>query len=100
DKLIEELLDLTVERGFLTMSDLRDAISRNNLKLPNLWRIQDVLVGDRLLRTNRRLAVVLDGVYRRGEVYLRLLQRVSSLSFGTRLGRILTRYFALPYGVA
>ena len=35
-KLIEELLDQMGERGFLTMGDLRDAISRNNLKLPDL----------------------------------------------------------------
>ena len=35
-KLVEELLDQIGERGFLTMGDLRDAISRNNLKLPDL----------------------------------------------------------------
>ena len=35
-KLIEELLDQVCQRGFLTMGDLRDAISRNNLKLPDL----------------------------------------------------------------
>src|SRR5205807_836257 len=41
-----------------------------------------------------------DGVYRRGEVYLRGLQRLSSLAFGTRPGRFLTRYVALPLGGA
>jgi hypothetical protein len=100
DKLIEELLDLTVERGFLTMGDLRDAVSRNNLKLPDLNGLPDFLAGDRLLRTNRRFATALDGVYRRGEIYLRLLQRLSSISFGTRLGRVVTRYVVLPYGVS
>ena len=36
DKLIEELLDRVVERGFLLIGDLRDAIARNRLKLPDL----------------------------------------------------------------
>src|SRR5262249_47485036 len=40
------------------------------------------------------------GVYRRGEVYLRLLQRASSVAFGTRLGRWLTLFLALPFGAA
>jgi hypothetical protein len=100
DKLIEELLDLTVERGFLSMSDLRDAVSRNNLKLADLVSPREFLLGDQLLRANRRLAKSLDGVYRRGEIYLRWLQRLSSLSFGTRVGRFVTRYLVLPYGVA
>src|SRR5262249_5710297 len=36
----------------------------------------------------------------RGEIYLRWLQRLSSLAFGTRPGRFLMRYLVLPYGVA
>jgi hypothetical protein len=36
-------------------------------------------------------------VYRRGEAYLRLLQRGCSLFFGTRAGRALTRFVALPF---
>jgi hypothetical protein len=99
-KLIEELLDLVVERGFLTLSDLRDAVSRNNLKLPDLAGPGEFLAGDALLRTDHRLAVDLDGVYRRGEVYLRGLQRLSSLAFGTWLGRCLMRYLVLPFGGA
>ncbi len=80
-KLVEELLDQIAERGFLSMGDLRDAISRNNLKLPDLagWpRLSD---GDQLLRADRKLALALDGVYRRGEFYLRWMQRLSSLGF-------------------
>jgi hypothetical protein len=100
DKLVEELLDLVVERGYLTMGDLRDAVSRNNLKLPDLSGPDEFFLGDRLIRTNRRLAVALDGVYRRGEIYLRWLQRLSSVVFGTRVGRFLTRYLILPFGVA
>jgi hypothetical protein len=35
-------------------------------------------------------------VYRRGEIYLRLLQKISSILFGTPLGRVLTLYLILP----
>ena len=38
----------------------------------------------------------LDGVYRRGEAYMRWLQRISSVLFGTTVGRFLTRYALLP----
>lgn len=99
-KVIEELLDQVVERNFLTMSDLRDAISRNNLKLPDLQGVGQFFSGDQLLEADRKLAESLDGVYHRGEVYLRLPQRLSSLAFGTPLGRVLVRYLAIPYGGA
>ncbi|HEU5433639.1 MAG TPA: hypothetical protein VFU81_18370, partial [Thermomicrobiales bacterium] len=99
-KLVEELLDRVVADGFLTMSDLRDAISRNQLKLPDLSRGEDFRSGDELLRADRQLAGSLEGVYHRGEVYLRLPQRLSSLAFGTHPGRLLVRFVALPYGGA
>ncbi|HWB11337.1 MAG TPA: hypothetical protein VG826_19060 [Pirellulales bacterium] len=99
-KLIEELLDRVVKRDFLTMSDLRDAISRNNLKLPDLESARQVVSGDQVLEADRALAASLDGVYHRGEVYLRLPQRLSSMAFGTALGRVLVRYLAIPYGGA
>ncbi|MBU4271305.1 MAG: hypothetical protein KKA28_05525 [Planctomycetes bacterium] len=99
-KLVEELLDHISERGFLTMGDLRDAISRNNLKLPDLAEPLDFLRGDQLLRADRRLALALDGVYRHGEFYMRWMQRLSSLAFGTAAGRFLTRYAAVPFGGA
>ena len=60
----------------------------------------DFLRGDALLRADRRLAVALDGVYHRGEFYLRWMQRFSLLAFGTRTGRFLTRYLAMPFGGA
>ncbi|MBM4070081.1 MAG: hypothetical protein FJ271_14180 [Planctomycetes bacterium] len=100
DKLIEELLDRVTERGFVNISDLRDALSRNQLKLPDLAGPGEFLLGDKLIRLNRRLAVLLDGVYRRGEIYRRWLQRFSSLAFGTRVGRFLTQFAALPFGGA
>jgi hypothetical protein len=97
-KLIEELLDRITERGFLNIGDLRDAISRNNLKLPDLAGPGEFFRGDPLLRINREFGVVLDGVNQRGEIYMRWLQRLSSLAFGTKIGRFLTRYLALPFG--
>src|SRR5207237_7740160 len=100
NKPVDALLDLVVERGYVTMGDLRDAISRNHVKLPDLANADEFFLGDRLIRTNRRLAVAWDGVYRRGEIYLRWLQRFSSLAFGTRPGRFLIRYLVLPFGGA
>lgn len=99
-KLVEELLDQIGHRGFLTMGDLRDAISRNKLKLPDLSEPLDLLRGDQLLRADRRLAMALDGVYRRGEFYLRWMQRISSVGFGTSFGRVLTRFAVVPFGGA
>jgi hypothetical protein len=99
-KLIEELLDRIVHRGFLSLGDLRDACSRSNLKLPDLSGPAEFFRGDRLLRTDVALGRALDGVYRRGEVYLRGLQRLSTLAFATRTGRFLTLYAVLPFGGA
>ena len=100
NKLVEELLDLVVEHGYLNMSDLRDAIARNRLKMPNLSGSFEFFHGDRLIRANRRLAELLDGVYHRGEIYRRWLQRLTSVAFGTVFGRWLTLYLALPFGCA
>jgi hypothetical protein len=100
NKLTEELLDRVVENGRLNMGNLRDAVSRNNLRLPDLSGPQEFFRGDRLIRANRRFPVLLDGVYRRGEFYLRWLQRFSSLAFGTAMGRVLVLYLLLPFGGA
>ncbi|MBW3598234.1 MAG: hypothetical protein KY475_13305 [Planctomycetes bacterium] len=99
-KLIEELLDRVVERGYLNMGDLRDALSKNDLKLPDVSGPRDLIVGDRLLGADRELSRALDGVYRRGAVYLRWPQTLSSLAFGTPAGRWLTQYVAVPFGGA
>ncbi len=56
--------------------------------------------GDQLLRIDRKLAIELDGVYRRGEVYRRGFQRISSLLFADRIGRLLTRTLLIPFGGA
>lgn len=98
DKLVEELLDRILGRGFLTLGDLRDACSRSHLKLPDVAGPGEFLTGDRLLRTDVALAEALDGVYRRGEIYLRGLQRMSALAFGTPWGRFVTLFLVLPFG--
>jgi hypothetical protein len=99
-KTIEELLDRILAIGFFTYSDLRDAISRNNLKLPDLRDPRELIRGDPILQLDRRLSTALDGVYRPSEIYLRLLQKLTAPNFGTRFGRWFTRFVTLPFGGA
>jgi hypothetical protein len=126
DKVVEELIDRVVGHGFLGMGDLRDAIARNRLKLPDLTDDEGgparsaskggfvpclrcglarvvrgtraFFLGDLLIRANRQLANDLDRVYHRGEIYLRWLQRFSAVAFGTQIGRLITLYAILPFG--
>jgi hypothetical protein len=100
EKMIEELLDRIMENGFFTFSDLRDTISRNQLKLPDLSDPHSYWTGDPLRRLDRRLSTVLEGVYRHGEFYLRWMESVSSLFFGTSAGRLLTLHLIVPFGGA
>ena len=95
NKVTEQSLDCIADRGYLTMGYLRDAISRNNLKLPDVSSIGQIIKGDRLLKADDKFDVALDGVYHRGEFYLRWLQVISSLAFGTRVGRFATQYLSL-----
>ncbi|NUQ62048.1 MAG: hypothetical protein HUU20_06150 [Pirellulales bacterium] len=99
-KLVEELIDRILDRGFLNLGDLRDAVARNNVKARDLSGPKELVLGDQLLRADRRMAAALDGVYRPGESYMRAIQRLSSLAFGTRSGRLLMRYLVLPFGGA
>ncbi|NQV23867.1 MAG: hypothetical protein HQ518_05810 [Rhodopirellula sp.] len=99
-KLVEELLDGVANRGFLTMGDLRDAISRSNLKISDLSGPKEFFLGDKLLQADGQLSRVLDGVYQRGDIYLRWLQRLSAVCFGTVCGRFSTRFIFIPYGLA
>jgi hypothetical protein len=96
-KVVEELLDRVIKSGFVTFSELRDTLSRNQLKLPDLTDPQDFIRGDPLLRLDRRLATLLDGVYRPSEFYLRWLERFTALNFGTAPGRLLTLYVTVPF---
>jgi len=100
DKLVGELLDVACDRGFLRIGDLRDAIARNRVKLSDLTGPGQLARGDPLILANQKLPERLDGVYRRGEIYMRLLQRGCSIFFGTPWGRAFTKYLALPVGGA
>lgn len=99
-KVTQELLDGIVQRGFITLGDLRDGVSRNQLKMPDLNNAREFFTGDPLLRANRLFATTMDGVYQRGPFYLRWLQRLNSLAFGIPSGRAVTKYAALPIGLA
>jgi hypothetical protein len=88
------------DRGFIRLGDLRDAISRNQLKMPDLRGPVELIRGDPLLRADERLAVELDGVYHRGEAYLRWIQRGTAAAFGTPVGRWLSKYVLFPFGGA
>jgi hypothetical protein len=82
------------------MGHLRDAISQSNIKLPDLVGLRELVLGDQLLRIDRQLSRMMDGVYHRGPIYLRMSHRLSSLAFGTPFGRVMSRYVALPFGGA
>jgi len=100
EKTVEELLDRISSAGFLSFGDVRDAIARGQMKLPDLSAHTESVRGDPLLRLDRRLASQLDGVYRRAESYTRALERVTAFNFGTQTGRWLTRNVTLPFGAA
>ncbi|PIE17087.1 MAG: hypothetical protein CSA66_06865 [Proteobacteria bacterium] len=100
DKVVAELLDGLFSRGFIAFGDVRDALARNQLKLRDLAGPGELFKGDALLRLDRALVARLDGAYRRGEVYRRGLQRLSSIGFGNPVGRALVRFAALPFGAA
>jgi hypothetical protein len=100
EKLVAELLDLAARRGRLRMGDVRDAFSRSQLKLPDVKSPADLWFRQPVLRADRLLSVRLDGVYTRGEFYLRWLQMFSSLLMGTVTGRWLTLWVLLPLGGA
>ncbi|MCE9629514.1 MAG: hypothetical protein K8S94_02175 [Planctomycetia bacterium] len=100
DKLVDELLDGITERGFVSFGSVRDAISRNQLKLPDLRGPGQWLAGDQLLELDDRLAASLDGVYRQAPVYLAAMQRLSAPFFGVSVGRLITTHVLLPFGGA
>ncbi|MEK7485029.1 MAG: hypothetical protein AABZ60_11940 [Planctomycetota bacterium] len=96
EKLKEEILDKIIAEGRFKFSYLRDIISRNDLKLSDLT-LKQLLVSDQLLSLDKYFRKQLFGVYSGGEIYMRILQRLSSLLFGNPVGRILTKFLLLPY---
>ncbi len=99
-KVAEELIDHILSRGYLTFDALRDALSRNQLKLDDVTHPRELWIGDPLLKADAALAIALDGIYRRGDIYLRGLQKLSSIPFGTETGRALALFVVLPLGAA
>ena len=57
---VEELLDRISSAGFLSFGDVRDAIARGQMKLPDLSGPDEHIRGDPLLRLDRRLATQLE----------------------------------------
>ncbi|HRE92207.1 MAG TPA: hypothetical protein PK095_24035, partial [Myxococcota bacterium] len=98
EKLVAELCDRLLDKGFIAFADVRDQIARNRLKLDDLSAPE--LVRDALLRFDRFLNKRLGGAYRAAEVYRRFFHRVSSLVFANPVGRLVVRYAALPFGGA
>ena len=99
-KTVEELLDRISSTGYLGYADLRDAIARGQLKLADLEGPDKALTADPLVLLDRRLAHLLDGVYRRAEIYTKGLEFLTSMAFGTHAGRWFTHNLALPFGGA
>ncbi len=97
---VEELLDELGDNGFLSFGSLRDALSRNQLKLEDLSGARELVLGDPIVRADAALDHELDGAYRKSDVYVRWLQKLSSVPFGTGLGRFITLYLLLPLGGA
>ena len=95
----EELFQTILRRWHLRFTDLRDAVARNEWRLPDPgWR--ELLLGDRLARFDRQASAALPGVYRPGEFYLKGLQQLSAPLFGASAGRWITRFLLFPFGVA
>ncbi len=100
DTIAEEVIDTICHRGHARLGDLRDAIARHAFKLDDLAGPGEFIKGDALLRADAALGRALDGLYHPGEVYLRAIQRGSSLAFGTSVGRWLTKFVVMPFGGA
>lgn len=100
EKLVAELVRAVCDRGFFRLADLRDAIARNQVKLHDLDGFRELASGDELLRADKILGEELFGIYQRGEIYLRGIQRLSAAGFGTKIGRWITLFVLLPFGGA
>lgn len=95
EKIKEDLVDIVVEKGHLKFSDLRDAISCNDLKLNDLTGLHDPL-----LTFDKNVGRALSGIHRPAEVYMKAIHRLNSLLFGTASGRWMCKYIFLPFGGA
>ncbi len=96
EKVVAELCDKLIDRGFIAFADLRDTLAMNQLKLADLRGPGEWFKGDPLLRLDQRCADTLDSGYRKAEFYRRAFHRLSAALFGTAIGRILVRFLLLP----
>ncbi|QOV88729.1 hypothetical protein [Humisphaera borealis] len=95
-RMTQELIDAVVHDGYLTFSGVRDAISRNSVRCHDLRTVGEWVGYDQLMKLDHRLGNALDGVYRRGEIYRYLFQKLSSILFANPVGRLLTLTIILP----
>ena len=98
-QVVDELLDRLAKRGEIALGDLRDALASHRMKLSDLEGPAEWLKGDLLLRADRKLAAALPGAYRPGEIYMRGLQRLSSLFYGNSIGRTIFLYVLFPLAI-
>jgi hypothetical protein len=99
-KLVDELVDRMLEQGLASFADLRDAVSRNRYKLPDVTGFAGWLFRDPLVLVDRGIAARLPDVYRPAPFYLLGIQRLSAVAFGTAAGRFVTTHLVLPFGGA
>lgn len=98
-QLADGLTGLVLTRWQLRFSDVRDLLARDSLGLPDAT-LRDLLRGDLLSRFDQAAVLALPGVYRRGEPYVKGLQRLGAPLFGTGAGRLILRLVLGPWLVA
>ena len=87
-KVVDELLDRVCDRGFLRLGNLRDAVARNQLKLPDLNGPVPLLTGDQLLGPPITISRTRStGCTGGGSSTWAWIHRFSSVFFGTAWGR-------------
>lgn len=99
-KLVRELIDRILADGYFSYFDVRDAISRNSLKLPDITDRGEWGADDPLLRLDRLLTFKFEGIYQSGQVHAKTLQNLTSALFGTCWGRMFWSFVVAPYGIA
>lgn len=94
---VEEMIARLLDTRQLSLGDIRDILARNHLKLADVGGPLEWLRGDKLMALDRALGQIAPGAYRRGEFYIRELQRLSSLFYATSVGRLVLLWFILPF---
>ncbi|WP_372367871.1 hypothetical protein [Candidatus Uabimicrobium sp. HlEnr_7] len=99
EKVYQGYLDVMTNEGYSYFAKLRDLVSRNRVTLENL-ETKQIFTGDQLIKLDRLLGKKLRGVHRPAEIYVRFLQIISSIFFGTPTGRFICKFFFFPFGGA